>query len=116
MAVAEAFVGTHQQGLIGTVAAADGRLYGTVGAHNAGHGSERRGTGRDDGAAHRVVVVEVDAAQLFVDVVAEGEIGGDGEIAGDLALHAETEVLRLGGDKIRSEEHTSELQSLRHPV
>ena len=102
MAVAEALVGAHQEAFIGAVAAADGGLYGAVGALDAGHGGLRRGAGRDDGTAHRVVVVEIDAAQLFVDVVTEDEIGGDGEIAGHLALHAEAEVLRLGGDEIRA--------------
>ena len=77
---------------------------GSVGARDAGHGGERRGTGRNDGTAHRVVVIEIHAAQLFVDVVAEGEIGGDGEIAGHLPLHAEAEVLRLGGNEIVHEE------------
>ena len=56
------------------------------------------------GPFDRVVVIEIDAAQLFVDVVAEGEIGGDGEIAGDLPLHAEAEVLRLRGNEIVHEE------------
>src|ERR1035438_1665392 len=104
MAVAETLVGAHQEGFVSAVAAADGGLYGAVGARHTGHGGERRRAGRDDGAAYRGVVVEIDAAQHFVDVVAEGEIGGDGEIAGHLALHAEREVLRLGGDKIGHEE------------
>ena len=69
---------------------------------DAGHGGLRRGAGRDDGTADRGVVVEIHAAQLFVDVVAEDEIGGDGEIAGDLALRAEAEVLGLGRDEILS--------------
>ena len=62
------------------------------------------GTGRNHRAVHGVVVIEIHAAQLFVDVVTEGEIGGDGEIAGHLALHAKAQVLRLGGNEILHEE------------
>src|SRR3954452_5469129 len=71
IAAAEALVGAHQQCLVGAVAAADGCLYGSVGAGDAGHGSDRRSTGRNDWTVNRVVVIEIDAAQFFVDVMAE---------------------------------------------
>ena len=57
-------------------------------------------------------MVEIHAAQFFVDVVAEDEIGGDGEIAGDLALRAEAEVLGLGGDEILHEEIAGGLENV----
>src|ERR1039458_3346958 len=82
MAVAEAFVGAHQQGFIGTVAAANAGLYGAVGTLHAGHRGLLRRASRDHRTAHGGVVVEVHAAQHFVDVVAKGEIGGDGENKG----------------------------------
>ena len=112
MAVAEALVGAHQQGFIGTVAAADAGLYGAVGAFHAGHRGLLRRASRDHRTAHGGVVVEIHAAQHFVYVVAEGEIGGDGEIAGHLALHAEREVLRLGRDEILHEKIAAGLENV----
>ena len=110
--MAEALVGADQEGLVGAVAAADGGLDGTVGAGDAGDVGERGGAGRDHRAVDRVEVVEIHAAQLFVDVVAEGEIGGDGEIAGHLALHADAQMLRLGRDEILHEEIAAGLEDV----
>src|SRR5438046_917940 len=57
MAMTEALVDAHQQGLIGAVAAADGGLYGAVGTGDTGHGGEGRrdvaGKGGRDGEVER---------------------------------------------------------------
>src|SRR5262249_12021634 len=95
MTMTEALVGAHQQSFVRAIAAADRCLDRAVRTLDARNGGYRWSTCRDHRPIDRVIVIQIDAAQFFVNEVPECEIGGDREIGGDLTLHADTQMLRL---------------------